>query len=112
MKMNPESPVTRAAQASSGARPYFLEHPDCDRLLAMLMAAAGQLTTVYERLDTLARVLEEKGLLAPGELDAYEPSPEAQASRLQWDEAFVARLLRVLAYEFDAMKASASAAPR
>ncbi|MEZ6022139.1 MAG: hypothetical protein R3C16_01710 [Hyphomonadaceae bacterium] len=101
--------MARAAAASSGERPYFLEHPDCDRLLAMLMAAAGQLTTVYERLDTLVRVLERKGLIEKGELDLFEPDAEAQAERLGWDEAFVRRLLRVLAYELEAKKAAAEA---
>lgn len=107
--MDPIEAVSRAAAATSGERPHFLEHPDCDRLLAMLMAAAGQMTTLYERLDTLTRVLEAKGLLAEGELAAYQPSDAVQAERLQWDQAFVQRMLRVLSYELETLKSGAEA---
>lgn len=105
------SPVQRAAAAASGARPSFLDNPDCDRLLSMLLAMAGQMTTLYERLDTLTRVLEANDLLKPGALDAFQPDAAVQAERLQWDEAFVQRLLRVLTYEFETLKAQEGASP-
>lgn len=108
--MNKLDTVERAASAASGPRPYFLDNPDCDRLLAMVLAMAGQMTTLHERLDTLTRVLEANDLLKPGVLEAFKPDASVQADRLAWDEAFVRRLLRVLSYEFEALKAGASEA--
>lgn len=99
--------VARAAAASSGPRPHFLENADCDRLLSMLLAVASQLSAVNERLDTLEKVLENRGLLSGSELADYQPDEAAQAARLEWDEAFVARMFRVLAYELDALKSGA-----
>lgn len=108
--MNKLDAVERAAAAASGPRPYFLDNADCDRLLSMVLAMAGQLTTLHERLDTLTRVLEANDLLKPGVLEAFQPDASVQAERLAWDEAFVRRLLRVLSYEFEALKAGGSEA--
>lgn len=102
--MNKLDAVIRSIQGVAGPRPHFLEHADCDRLLAMILALAGQLSTVYERVDTLTRVLEENGLIETGAVEGHQPSAEAQRERLEWDEAFVRRLLRVLAYELETLK--------
>ena len=98
------SAVIRATEQTAGERPNFLADPDCDRLLAMILAMAGQLTTVYERLDTLTRVLERHGLLKLEEVEAFEPDAETSRARMEWDEAFVRRLLRVLTYELESLK--------
>ncbi|HRE42489.1 MAG TPA: hypothetical protein PKY87_00795 [Terricaulis sp.] len=98
--------VAHAAAASSGPRPHFLESADCDRLLSMLLAVASQLSAVNERLDTLEKVLENNGLLGRDALAAYQPDDAVQAERLEWDQAFVTRMFRVLSYELDALKAS------
>ena len=38
--------------AAKGRRPQFLDDPDSDRLLAMIMALTGELAVLRERLDT------------------------------------------------------------
>lgn len=101
--------IAHAAAASSGPRPHFLENPDCDRLLSMLLAVASQLSAVNERLDTLEKVLQINGLLADEALASYQPDEAAQKERLEWDQAFVARMFRVMSYELGALKASAPA---
>ncbi len=98
--------VIRSAEQTAGERPYFLSDPDSDRLLAMVLALAGQLTTVYERLDTVTRVLERNGLLKLEELETFEPDAQTSRVRMEWDEAFVRRLLRVLTYELESLKDS------
>ncbi|HTI67081.1 MAG TPA: hypothetical protein VL460_06000 [Caulobacteraceae bacterium] len=103
--MSPLEAVIRSAEQTAGPRPHFLTDPDSDRLLAMVLALAGQLTTVYERLDTVTEVLARHGLLDLAELDDFEPGPETSRRRMEWDEAFVRRLLRVLTYELESAKA-------
>lgn len=98
--------VIESIAQSAGPRPHFLTDPDSDRLLAMVLALSGQLSTVYERLDTLERLLADKQILSPDEIDSYEPAPEVAQGRLAWNEIFVRRLLRVLSYELEALKES------
>lgn len=97
--MNKLDAVKRSVAATAGPRPHFLDNPDCDRLLAMVLALAGELGTVYERLDSVERLLEAQHGFDRTALASYEPAPEASAERLEWHEALVRRVLRVLSAE-------------
>jgi len=96
--------VIESIAQSAGPRPHFLTDPDSDRLLAMVLALGGQLSTVYERLDSLERLLVDQKILTAEQLESYEPAPEAAKDRLAWNEIFVRRLLRVLSYELESLK--------
>ena len=43
--------------AANGKRPYFFDNPDIDRLIAIVLAMAGELAVARERLDTVERLL-------------------------------------------------------
>jgi hypothetical protein len=96
--------VRKSIAETSGARPHFLNDPDSDRLLAMVLALSGELATVYERLDTLERVLEDKHGLKREDLEAYQPDDGVSKDRLDWSTMLVERVLRVLKYELNALE--------
>jgi len=106
IKMDKLDAVKRSVQETSGERPHFLKDPDTDRLLAMILALSGELATVYERLDTLERVLAEKHGLNRDDLDAYDPDEAVSKERLDWNTMLVERVLRVLSYELETLKQS------
>jgi len=109
--MNKLEAVIRSVSQTAGPRPHFFQDPDCDRLLDMTMALAAELSAVYERLDSLERILERNGGLKRAELDQFEPDADASRDRLAWDEAFVRRLLRVLSYELNQLKGPGDTIP-
>lgn len=96
--------VRRSIEETSGARPHFLKDADSDRLLAMVLALSGELATVYERLDTLERVLEDTHGLNRDALETYHPSDAVSKDRLEWSSLLVERVLRVLSYELKALE--------
>lgn len=96
--------VRKSIAETSGARPHFLNDPDSDRLLAMVLALSGELATVYERLDTLERVLEDKHGLQRQDLETYQPDDSVSKDRLDWSTMLVERVLRVLSYELNALE--------
>lgn len=98
--------VKEAAKTASGPRPYFLENPDCDRLLSMILAMGSQISILNDRLDNALLLLEQNGVVVRETLDTFEPDSTIQAERLARDEAFVTRLLRVLSYEFETLKST------
>lgn len=102
--MDKADAVRRSIEETSGPRPHFLENADSDRLLAMVLALSGELATVYERLDTLERVLEDKHDLKRADLEAYQPEDAVSKERLEWSGLLVERVLRVLSYELGALK--------
>ncbi len=79
-----------------GKRPVYLDNPESDKLLAMLMALAGEVSVLRERLDTIERLVEAKGLISIEEIEAYEPDDQVAQEREQWRGAYIARLLQIL----------------
>lgn len=92
-----------ANAASRGKRPYFFDDPDIDRLLAIVWAMAGELAVARERIDTLERVLERRGALDREEIEGFRPSAAEAGERGRWQLEYIARLLRILQQEADAL---------
>jgi hypothetical protein len=90
--------------AASGKRPHFFADHDVDRLLAIVWAMAGELAVTRERLDTVERLLAERQLLDRQLIDAYRPDAAAAEERGRWQLEYIARLLRVLQQEVEAMQ--------
>jgi hypothetical protein len=90
--------------ASSGKRPYFFEDQDVDRLLAIVWAMAAELAVTRERLDTVERLLAERQVFDRMDIETYRPDAVAEQERGQWQIDYIARLLRILQQEVDALK--------
>jgi hypothetical protein len=90
--------------AASGKRPHFFGDYDVDRLLAIVWAMAGELAVTRERLDTVERLLAERQLLDRAQIDAYRPDAVAAEERGWWQIEYIARLLRILQQEVDALQ--------
>jgi hypothetical protein len=96
--------VALAGKRARGKRPYYFEHPDTDRLLSVLMAVAGELAVARERIDTLERLLEQQGVLSREAVERYAPDPEAAEQRGQWHREYIARILRIVQQEREAIE--------
>ncbi len=71
----------------------FSGDPNVDRLFAMVFAMSAELTAVSEQLDTLRRVMAERGLLDETALAAYLPSPAVLTERERVRRAFIESLM-------------------
>ena len=67
-----------------------------DRLLAMVMALAGEVSVLRERLDTIERRAAAKGVFSAADIDTYEPDEAALAARDRWRAGFLDRVLRIV----------------
>ena len=76
--------------------PGYLRDPQQEALLRMLQALAEETAVTRERLMTLERLLLERKVVQPGEIDGFVPSPEDAAERIRWHAAFTARLYEIL----------------
>jgi hypothetical protein len=93
-----------AGAKPAGKRPYFLT-PEVERVLAITMAVAQELAVTRQRCDTLERLLQAKGVLADGEIDRFEPDSQAAAERGLWVQEYLARVLRIVQQENEALLA-------
>ena len=95
--------IQLAGNKAKGKRPYFFEQPETERLFNITMAIAGELAVARERLDTLEQLLAAKGILTPAEIEAFVPDAEAAQRRQQWHAEYIARILRIVQQEMEAM---------
>lgn len=98
--------LTRLRGEARTERPQYFDDPAIDRVLAIAVTLAQEVGVAVERLDTLERVLDAKGMVSPEDLREYEPSAEVQQDRLRWHQAFVTRLLGVLEQEYQSLSRS------
>lgn len=103
--MEKSDAVARSVAAQAGPRSRFLLPSDNDELLGITLALAGEVATLYERLDTLERVIEQDLGLDRARLDGYAATPADLAARGRWHDDFVNRLLRSLTQELARIKA-------
>ena len=84
------------ARGARSPRPDPAGGAPADRLLAMVMALAGEVSVLRERLDTIERLAAAKGVFSAGDIDAYEPDEAALAARDRWRAGFLDRVLRIV----------------
>jgi hypothetical protein len=99
-------PVAEANRRAHGKRPQFLDDPATERVLAIVMALAGELSVARERIDTLERLLEQHGVLQRSEIESFVPDANAQAERNAWGREYIARILRIVDQDVQALAAS------
>ena len=97
-------PIRLAGTRAKGKRPYFFKDPDVERVLSIAMVIAMEHAVTRQRLDALERLLESKGVATRAELDAFEPDSAAEAERTTWMQSYIARVLRIVQQETEALE--------
>ncbi|MFN5691384.1 MAG: hypothetical protein ACK46Z_02685 [Bacteroidota bacterium] len=95
--------ILMAGNKSKGGRPYFLDDPAVERVLNISMAVAAEVAVLHERMDTIERLLEAKGVLNRKEIEEYIPDDQAAEERQTWHARFTARILRIVQQEVEAV---------
>ncbi len=96
-------PLKLAGTKAKGKRPYFFKDPDVERVLSITMAIAGEVSVLRQRLDTVERLLEAKGSVTRADIEAYAPDSQAAEDRGRWNQEYLARILRILQQEREAI---------
>lgn len=104
--MSVQEALLRASNKPAGKRPYFLD-VEVERVLAITMATVQELAVARERIDTLERLLERKGLIARDEIEAFAPTADDSAERGLWMQEYLVRVLRIVQQEAEAVEATA-----
>jgi hypothetical protein len=83
-------------RVSKGARPEFYDDPAIDQVFAIVTALTAEISVLFDRLDTLERVLVAAHRLAPGAVESYIADPETAETRVRKREALLRRVFAVL----------------
>lgn len=94
-----------ASNKSKGKRPYFFDDPSVERVLNITMAVVSELAVARERIDTLERILEAKGILTIDEVERFVPqSTEQEEQRQLWHSEYVSRIFRIIQQEMEELE--------
>lgn len=102
--MSVSDALSGASSKPAGKRPYFL-HPETERVLAITMSVAQELAVARTRIDTLERLLEQRGILTRAEIESFAPSKQEAADRGAWVQEYLVRILRIVQQEGEAAAA-------
>ncbi len=89
---------------AKGKRPFYFSDPDVDRLLSMLMALAGELSVTRDRLDTLERLAQSKGLFTQADLEAFELDDDALSERAARHQTLFREVTRIVSAELEGLE--------
>ena len=98
----PIDPLKLAGAKPKGKRPFFLKDPDVEKVLAVTMAVAQELAVMRERLDTVERLLETKGV-TQDDIESFTPTKEQAEQRGAWTQEYLARILRIYQQEIEGL---------
>ena len=82
-----------------GKRPFFFDDPAIDQLIAIIMAMSGELSVLYDRVDTIERLLETNGGLNRKDIEKFRPSQEIEDERNVRRNEYIARLFKIITDE-------------
>jgi len=86
-------------KASKGGRPTFLDSADSERLLNMVVALAGEVSLLHDKLDSLARVAGAGAPFTLDDIERFAPDEAVLAERSARRTAFLERVFRILQAE-------------
>ena len=96
--------ILLSGNKAKGKRPYFMDDPSVERVLNITMAVAQELAVAHERMDTIERLLEKKGLLLRAEIETFVPTDEQAEERQRWHATYIARVLRIIQQELETLQ--------
>lgn len=98
--------IARAGARAKGKRPDPLQDYNAERTLSILLAVAGEVAVLKERLDTVERLLDAKGSITRADIESYQATGEAAYERALATKEYVARIMRGMQQEMEAMVAA------
>lgn len=103
MSSTPLDPLKLAGAKAKGKRPWFFEDADTERVLNITLALMQEVAVIRERLDTVERLLDRDGVVTRDAIDAFEPSRSEANERGYWMQEYIARCLRILQQDREAI---------
>jgi hypothetical protein len=96
-------PLILSGAKARGKRPVFFADRDVERLLNIVMAVAQEVSVLRERLDTVERLLDKKGVVTRADIESFAPTKTEAEERGFATQEYIARILRIIQQEREAI---------
>ncbi|MEL7188488.1 MAG: hypothetical protein AAGK17_02960 [Pseudomonadota bacterium] len=79
--MEAPGPTNRMPKFSKGKRPKFYTQEGMDEAMSMILVLAREFSIMRDRLDTIEKIAEDKGIILGDEIEQYTPDEATAAKR-------------------------------
>lgn len=93
MSKNQEFKLPRKAK---GQRPVFFDDSAIDKLVSMVFSLTNEVSVLYERQDTLERLLDDKKVVSLDAIETYNPDDSVRKDRDDRIEIMLSSILQAL----------------
>ncbi len=102
--MADEKKPVKLSRTAKGKKPVYFD-TTTDKLISMVLTLMGEVSVMRDRLDTVERLAEKKGVLKLDDIENYEVPADVSKIRSERRAAYIARVLKSVQDELDAMQA-------
>lgn len=95
---------TSLPRGAKGEPPQYFDDSDVGKVLSMVVALAGEVAVMRDRLDTVERLLDAGEPVTREALERYRPAEPVRAERDAWRQEFLSIVFRVLHEERDRLQ--------
>lgn len=90
----PETQI-RLPRVAKGKRPQFFSDPAIDQMMTFIIELSAEVSVVYDRLDTVERLLDAKGTVSRADIEAYRAPDAVETERMARRDAYLKRVFRM-----------------
>jgi hypothetical protein len=101
----------RISRTAKGERPRNFSDPATEKVLGIVLSLASEVAVTRDRLDTLERLIETRGLLPRSAIEGYEPTPAEASERAARRMEYLERILQAVHRELDEAQTGRVARP-
>jgi hypothetical protein len=87
---------TQLPRGAKGEPPRYFDDPEVGKVLSMVVALAGEMAVMRDRLDTVERLLAAGEPVTRESIERYAPSEGVRTERDAWRQQFLSIVFRVL----------------
>jgi len=98
-----EKKPIKLPRTAKGKKPIYFD-PTTDKLLSMVLTLMGELSVVRDRLDTVERLAEKKGVFKVDDIETYDIPEDVNKIRMERRSAYIARVLKCVQDELDQLQ--------
>lgn len=101
----------RISRTAKGERPQNFSDPAIEKVLGIALSLASEVSVLRDRLETIERLMDTRGILPRDAIDAYEPSRQERDERAARRMEYLGRVLQTVRRELDELESGRVARP-
>ena len=90
--MDANTKSNRMPRFAKGKRPQFYREDGLDEAMSMILVLASEFSAMRDRLDTIEKIAESKGIILADEIENYSPDEATSLARADRRKALLDQL--------------------